>query len=360
MSSWHTYPSPFPAGHAAVAELLQHDVNVEEKVDGSQFSFGVFPASFATPTEENPDILQYSEGPILRIRSKGAEIYPDAPPKMFKRAVDYVKSIQHQLQLGWTYRGEVLDKPGHNALVYDRVPQNHIILFDVNTDEEAYLDHEAKFREADRIGLECVPLFFQGRIDSADQFRQFLEQTSCLGGQKIEGVVIKPVTPVFGRDKKCLMMKFVSEAFKEVHAKTWGEANPKQGDILNIIGATLSTQARWQKALQHLREAGKIEDSPKDIGLLMREIPEDVKRECEEQIKQELFNWAWPHLKRMVARGCPEWYKDRLLTLQFERDPAGVPAYREERLGRLLGHPDASEGVSGELMQGDGYLGDTI
>ena len=353
MSSWHGYPKIFSAGHAAVRDLLNYDVNLEEKIDGSQFSFGVFPALMQDGTAETR---------YLKIRSKGAEIYPDAPPKMFQRAVDYVKSVQHLLHPGWTYRGEALDKPGYNALVYDRVPKNHIIVFDVNTDEEAYLSHEDKFREADRIGLECVPLFYQGRIDSLDQFRQFLDQTSCLGGQKIEGVVIKPVVPVFGRDKKALMMKFVSEAYKEVHAKTWGDANPTSGDILEQITQRLQTPARWNKAIQHLRDADQLEDSPRDIGKLIKAIPEDVRAECGDDIKAWLWAWAWPHISRGIVRGMPSYYKDTLLRLQFERDPEGVgeaTAYRVERAERFLGHPDAITGVSEERMQGDGYRGDS-
>ena len=39
------------------------------------------------------------------------------------------------------------------------------------------------------------------------------------------------------------------------------------------------TPARWNKAIQHLRERGLLEDSPRDIGLILREIPEDVLKE---------------------------------------------------------------------------------
>ena len=52
-------------GHKAIAELLKGPVYVEEKVDGSQFSFGV---------DENGEI---------RVRSKGCELVLDAPEKMF-------------------------------------------------------------------------------------------------------------------------------------------------------------------------------------------------------------------------------------------------------------------------------------
>ena len=40
--SWHSFPSVYAVGHAALADLFLDDVIVEEKVDGSQFSFGLF------------------------------------------------------------------------------------------------------------------------------------------------------------------------------------------------------------------------------------------------------------------------------------------------------------------------------
>ncbi len=61
-------------------------------------------------------------------------------------------------------------------------------------------------QEAERLGLEVVPLLHSGRIDSIETFRSFLARTSILGGQPIEGVVIKPVGyNLFGPDKKCLL-----------------------------------------------------------------------------------------------------------------------------------------------------------
>ena len=313
-SSWHTYPSIYSLGHQAIAELLRGEVMVEEKVDGSQFSFGMFvPEPFG---QIDPD----SSTVELRIRSKGAVMHIDAPEKMFTKAVETVKSLHHLLHLGWTYRGEYLAKPKHNALAYDRVPNKHVILFDVNTGEESYLSHEEKFVEADRLGLECVPLLYQGIIENIEDFRQFLQHESILGGQKIEGVVIKPVGyNYWGRDKKCLMGKFVSEAYKEVHSQAWKSENPVGKDILALLGDKYGTPARWNKAIQHLREAGQIEDSPRDIGLLMREIPADIEKECQEEIKDYLYKWAWDHIRRLTTRGFPQYYKEQLLKLQFER-----------------------------------------
>lgn len=301
MDSWHSYPSTYALGHKALADLLTEDVLVEEKIDGSQFSFGVF---------------QGDEGPYLRCRSKGAQLNLIAPEKMFEAAIATAQSLMPLLNVGWTYRAEYLLKPKHNALAYDRVPTQHLILFDINPAHEEYLPWEAKAAEAVRLGLEAVPRLFHGRLTDVGMLREMLERVSVLGGQKIEGVVVKNYVR-FGLDKKALIGKYVSEAFKEVHAAEWKASNPNQGDILEVLIRQYKTPARWQKAIQHLREAGQIEDSPKDIGLLLREVPTDIEKESAEVIKEKLFAWAWPKIRRGVCAGLPEWYKDELLKRQF-------------------------------------------
>lgn len=298
--SWHSYPSTFALGHKALAELLLDPVLVEEKVDGSQFSFGLF---------RDP------EGALVyRARSKGAEIQLLAPEKMFARAVEIIQGLS--LREGWTYRAEYLVKPKHNALAYDRVPRQHIILFDINPSHESYLGYDAKAEEADRLGLEVVPRVYEGRLHGLEQFRGWLELVSVLGGQNVEGLVVKNYAR-FGPDKKVLIGKFVSEAFKEVHAAEWKAANPGQGDLVGSLIRQYRTPARWAKAVQHLREAGTLEGSPRDIGLLLKEVPDDIEAEAAEAIKEALYAWVWPQIRRGVGAGLAEWYKEELLKSQF-------------------------------------------
>ncbi len=304
----HSYPSIFNIGHKAIIDLLKTPVIVEEKVDGSQFSFTV-----------------HSETGELMCRSKGAQLYNDAPQAMFIRAMDTAKRLASILHPGWVYRGEYLNSPKHNSLAYERTPKDNIILFDVNNGLENYLTPEEKLSEANRIGLECVPVLFRGIVADANHFRSFLDTTSVLGAQKIEGVVIKPEGyGLFGADKKCLLGKFVSEAFKEVHSNEWKKENPSIGDILSLIGMDYSTPARWNKAVIHLTEAGLLESDPRDIGKLMKEVPSDIEKECTDEIKEKLWKWAWPHIRRMTTRGLPEWYKEQLLAKQFETPPIEV------------------------------------
>lgn len=297
-TSWHSYPKIFNVGNIELSTFFDEPVTVEEKIDGSQFSFGVFNGE-------------------IRCRSKGKQLIIDAPEKLFIKAVEVVKELAPLLMDGWTYRAEYLSKPKHNVLAYDRTPKNNIIIFDINHGEEAYLPYEAKAIEAERIGLEVVPRIYQGSISTPEEFMALLNNTSVLGGQKIEGIVCKNYTK-FGRDKKVLMAKYVSEAFKEVHKSDWKTSNPGQNDIISLLCIKYKSEARWNKAIQHLKERDELTDSPKDIGALIKEVQNDITEECGNEIRDYLYNWAIDNILRGAIKGLPEYYKEQLVKKQFE------------------------------------------
>lgn len=299
-SKLSSYPSLFALGHGATLELMKHEIQIEEKVDGSQFSFGV-------------DL----EGQ-LHIRSKGVAWYPEngEGEGMFKEGIQLAVELKDKLIPGYTYRGEYLQKPKHNVLAYSRTPVRNFILFDVCPGEEQYLGYEGVAAEAQRLGLEVVPLLYTGFLGEFSDLEKYLENISVLGGQKIEGIVIKPLhRDVFGKDKKLVIAKMVSAQFKEIHKAEWksGE-NANAGDVVAMIANSYTTPARWNKAVIHLKEAGLLENSPSDIGKLMKEVPDDVLKECETEIKDKLFAWAWPQIKRKLTKGLPEHYKAQLMS----------------------------------------------
>lgn len=295
----YPYPKVYQVGHRAIQNLFDGPVVVEEKVDGSQFSFGMIDGE-------------------LQCRSHGKELNLHAPEKMFAKLVNHIIYIQDRLVPGITYRGEYLEKPKHNVLAYDRVPNNYFIGFDIMfPDPEDYVTkHHVKVAEFENIGFECVPLLYEGEISDMEMFKKLLETTSILGGQKIEGVVVKNYNQM-SLDKKVCMGKYVSEKFKEVATKDWKDRNPTSGDIVQELGMKYKSVARWQKAIQHLQEAEKIEGSPKDIGLLVHEVQKDIEQECADEIKEALFDYAYPKIKRIVTSGLPEWYKEQLLKSAF-------------------------------------------
>ena len=293
----HSYPSVYAIGHKAIEGLFSGPVVVEEKVDGSQLSFGIIDGE-------------------LQCRSKGKNLILDAPEKMFIKAIETARDLAPTLTPGWTYRCEFLGKPKHNTLAYARTPVKHLIVYDVNTGQESYLTPGEKQDEVRRIGLEYVPCFFQGIVTDMAMLNSLLATESVLGGTKIEGVVVKNYA-LFTAEKKVAMGKYVSEAFKETHAVDWKERNPSATDVVQRLIEKYRTDARWNKAVQHLREAGRIEGSPRDIGMLMREVPLDILKEEEDAIKTALMHHFWPHIMRGATAGLPEWYKQQLAENAF-------------------------------------------
>lgn len=299
----HSYPKVWNMGHPNVKDLFNDQtLVVEEKIDGSQFSF-----------------RRTSEG--LEFRSKKVQVHAE-DPHMFSEAVKSVQSITPALVEDWIYRCEFLRAPKHNTLTYGRVPAGHLVLWDVETSPSVFLRPGQKLMEAERLGLEPVPMLtmMAGDILSVrfkDKVTGWLDQESVLGGAKIEGVVVKNYT-TFGNDGKILAAKHVSEAFKETHQKDFKKRNPSKRDLQEEMMSFACSEARWNKAIHRLRDENLLEGSPKDIGKLIAEIKKDVEEECEEEIKEFLWKWARPHLTRGAARGFPEFYKRLLLDHQFD------------------------------------------
>jgi hypothetical protein len=290
-----SYSEVYNFGHRCLDGIFDNEVIVEEKIDGSQFSFGRIDGTYFC-------------------RSKGKDqTYPT--DKMF--AIARANTENRPLHEGWTYRGEYLAKPKHNTLCYDRVPNGNVIVYDIDCGNQHYLLPIDKEMETIRIGLECVPLLFKGKVSSMDEIKAFLTLPSILGGN-IEGVVIKSYDK-YAPDKKVLMAKLVREEFKEKHNKEWKKSNPSGGDKVTEISQYFCTPARWEKSIQHLRDNGNLQGDVTDIGNLIKEIQVDIQKECADEIKDMLWKWAWPHICRATTRGFPEWYKAKLvndITLQ--------------------------------------------
>ena len=299
-----SYPKVYAIGHRNIKGITDAEVLIEEKIDGSQFSFAVLNGE-------------------LHCRSKGAIIYPDAPEKMFVKAIQTAIDLKPQLAEGCVYRCEYLEKPKHNALAYDRVPNRNLILFDIMFGPEDYMAYEDKAVIAQRLGLEVVPRLFQGKVDTINDLTVLLEKISILGGQKIEGFVIKNYN-LFTDDKKFACGKFVSEAFKEVHNKEWKESNPGGKDYIQILIEQYRTKTRWNKAIQHLKETGRLDGSPRDIGPLINAVKTDIKDECVDDIKDKLFTHFWKQIERGITAGLPEWYKEQLMASEFEEIPSNT------------------------------------
>lgn len=294
-----SYPKVYNMGHRAIKDLFLGPVVVQEKVDGSQFTFG-------------------RRGDALLLRSKGAVIdSPETADKLFRGACATVKRLFDSGLLvdGWSYRAEAMCGPRHNTLQYGRAPEGNLILFDVDTGEEDRLPTAALEEQVARLGIERVPVHYEGVVETLDQLKGLIELPSCLGGQ-MEGVVVKNYNR-FGVDGKMLMGKLVRDDFREKHRAAWGAANPARHDVIGKLQETYRHERRWEKAVEYLRDLGQLEESPRDIGPLIRRVKEDVRAECAEEIAEILFRAFYPEVERGLTTGLPEWYKARLEAAQF-------------------------------------------
>lgn len=287
-----SYPSPKHLGDRHIEGLLPGPVVVQEKVDGSQISFGV------TLDGE------------LRIRSRGGPVAVNTSDKLFAPAVAAIMAVKGDLPVGHVFRGEAVTRPRHNALLYGRVPAGFVALFDQCNTLGQYADPAALADTARALGFDAVPTYHVGELRDLALVEEWLGRTSFLGGCKIEGVVIKNYALAHAGAEH-FAGKVVSEAFKE----TRGAGQPNTAAAFDPVALAdlYRTEARWQKAVQHLAEAGELTDTPADIGKLVREVQVDVEMERGEEIRNALYALYRKQFASTFVKGLPEWYKGKLL-----------------------------------------------
>jgi hypothetical protein len=301
-----SYPKVWNLGHRAIEGILDDYVSVQEKVDGSQISFARI----------DDRLYVRSKGGVLVDGAREVErLQVDG---MFQAGVQQIAERFGLLPEGYVFRGEYLNRPKHNTLKYDRVPEGNIAIFDVQDAEGTFLPNYIMAEFASVVGLERVPLLHREiKVGGLSVVQQMLERESFLGGTPIEGIVLKAHDrlnhfgdPMFG--------KYVSEAFKETHRGDWKTRNPSRADVVTSIIDQYRNAMRWEKAVQHLRDDGRLTGDVVDIGPLMKAVTEDVEEECAADIKDLLWRHFRKDILRGVQGGLPQWYKDRLAGASFD------------------------------------------
>lgn len=293
------FPKIFHLGEQYIENIFKDDVEITEKVDGSQWVFGCI------------------DGEIM-MRSKGQDLTNQEVPKMFSKAKEQVDRVENLLKEEYNdvvFYTEFLATPAHNILKYDRVPKNNLYLFGVLDGNKYVSDPKKLFVYANSLEIELPHIIYQGKINEIKELEKLLDTESKLGNTKVEGIVVKNYKEpamVGSRIIPISMGKYVGEDFKERHAKEWKGKFTTGGKLQDFINS-FRTEARWNKAVQHLKENNELTNSPKDIGNLMKELHRDLADEEEKNIKDELYKLYINDIKRKVCAGFPEWYKEQLL-----------------------------------------------
>lgn len=289
-----SYPKIFHLGERHIKDILENVVIIEEKVDGSFFTFGCT-----------------QDGAVFA-RSKNKELFFGEENSQFKLAIDFVESRKDLLISrfkGVTFFGEYLQSPHHNVLSYERVPKNNIIIFDMYDEQMGFYPPDVKEDAGKWLDLETVPLLFKGNLETLSQehLDMFFQIDSILGNVKIEGVVVKNYEKevLIGSQLMPSLAKCVRQDFKEVLNKTWTSGKDKVETFIEGF----RTDARWHKAIQYLRDSNELSEEPKDIGPLIKRVQQDIIEECEEDIKEGLYKLFIDQIKRKAVAGLPEFYK---------------------------------------------------
>jgi len=329
------YAKVLTLGSLYTENALKGEVIVQEKIDGSQFRFGF-----------------RDDGEFLMGTRKTQLFFKDQDG-MFKEAIEYLESIEKKMrkefQPGDFFFAEYLQKPKHNTLKYDRFPKNHLILFDALIGGQWITDRKLLEKIARNLGVEIVPEIFRGTIEMTHDkdtglkfmpqkgdWEDWFKQESILGGETIEGVVIKNYDQhieIYGSISP-LITKVVREEFKERHSKNPDHKPQKQS--IDAYLMSYKSEARWEKAIQHLAEEGKLETSPRDIGALIKAIQNDIEEECKEDIKEFLYKNYKRNLMALSVRGFPEFYKNRLM----ERLNEGTSSRQNKKASKRTGKRD--------------------
>ena len=276
-----------------------------EKIDGSQFTFGL-------NNEKN-----------LVMRSKGKDLFVEDPEKMFQKAIEYVVSMQEEIKNHFPpetfFYTEFLSIPKHNVLNYKRIPKNHLMLFAAYFGGKGYVDNQKLKELSGMLDIEAAPLLFEGKIENVQDIKHLLDRQSVLGKEAVEGIVVKNYAQtVFIADQVFPSLgKFVREQFKERHKTEWGQKEGK-GKWQTFL-ESFRTEARFGKAVQHLTEKGELSFTPADIGKLLAELKKDLIEEEKETIRDELYTFFVDEILRKATAGFPEWYKEQLLKKAFEK-----------------------------------------
>jgi len=290
------YPKVANLGSLGTERVFMGPVTIQEKVDGSQFRIGTD-----------------GEGGF-HVASHHQKLYEGNVAGMFQLPFEYAQDvIRPKLCEAWPENCwlfcEVVSKCKQNAITYDRPAKNGLVLFDVFSSGVFMVSKHVQML-AQKLCIDSVPTYHEGE-STKDEALAFLGRESFLGGALAEGIVIKNYaeTRMVGPHVWPVFTKFVRPEFRELNSKE----HPAQKDKLAELFGQFCTEARWQKAIQHLREQGQIQDAVQDIGPLIKEITRDIWEEEGEAIAQLLLAHFRKDITRTATRGFPEWYKAQLL-----------------------------------------------
>jgi len=310
MLEMRKYPKILNLGHDALRNLFKGEVEITEKIDGSQFRLIITHNDWNCGSKNVFGKLTIQGNKQFEIAVKNSE-------ELWQRFKERMKNV-NKLELYMEY----MQKEKHNTLEYERTPKNHFYLFGAFVDGKLATTEKLK-QIAQTLEIDPPNAIFVGEIKTQKQLEEFLERESYLGKTKIEGIVIKNYNQTFPIDLIStqhyvgfpLAGKLVREEFKEVNIERWQKIKKP---LLERLAETFITEERFRKVIQHLKEEGKITHEMKDLQFIIPEFIKDLWEEERNNILKMLENEAYEYLKKRGNKFVVKQYKEYLMKKQFE------------------------------------------
>lgn len=290
-------------GHQSTEGVLKlgDRIIIQEKLDGAN-------ASFRLDHETN----------CLRAFSRNLELNEEENLHGF---FEWAQQLpKDELMAGAVYFGEWLNTHKVKYPGYEK----HFFLFDIyDTTACEYVDFSIVASEARRLGLQIVPVFYEGEYQGEEHLKSFVGKTA-LGGRLREeevgeGIVVKNADyrDRFGRQ---MFVKLVTDVFSEVNRqKTQKDPNqPKSPEV--VFAERFVTMARVEKFLYKLIDEGILEEQfgTKDMGVILKNlnirIHEDLLKEEADELPD---GYEEKELRKAVSKVVPLLVKE-LLTEKAE------------------------------------------
>lgn len=225
---------------------------VWEKIDGANASFK-------------------REGEVIKTFSRTTELTGEDGLGGFRKWVLNNIDIE-KLEEGFTYFGEWTNR---HKIDYGE-NEKKFYFFDLyDSERELYLDMKAIRNEAELIGLELAPIFYEGDFISEEHLHSFVGKSMLAINGIGEGIVVKnySYTDKHGNQH---FTKIVSDHYKEM-AKVKYKDKSKPDIVTQFIEASV-TPARIEKMLYKLVDEGKLKEdfAIEDMGTILKLLGSSV------------------------------------------------------------------------------------
>lgn len=290
MNEYKTYPKVHRLGKEETDGLLEHDVIVQEKVDGANISIFQHEGKLrcGTRTRMLPEDESFNG-------------FQEAVQANFRLAMYFSRNPDHILYGEWLVR---------HTITYPEEAYRKIYLFDIyDGDNEKWLSQEEVKEEAEFLGLEYPHIFATGKM-TEDEINEFVGKSAIAPAG--EGVVLK-VSDFVNKFGDHAYAKVVHQKFKESNAIVFGGNNKHSETYYEMyVVNKYCTVARVQKIMQKIQaEIDRkldYEHIPRVTQTCYHDLITEEMWEIVNKVKKLDFN----QLKRLCNKKFVQIYKDIL------------------------------------------------